>query len=131
MNQLVYLLVLQEDRRILTASGDQTLGLWDTSRAACLGVFKGHHGSVKCVRPKPDCPDVFASGKLFGRCINFLFVLGDGVLKWGIWRKKHVSYGPIFKQQNEKEWRWRILTAAKKHHNRTNNRELMSHLQEW
>lgn len=56
--------MLQDDRRILTASGDQTLGLWDTSRAACLGVFKGHHGSVKCVRPKPDCPDVFASGTL-------------------------------------------------------------------
>ena len=55
-------LCLQDDKRILTASGDQTLALWDTSHAACLGVFKGHNGSVKCVRPKPDCPDVFASG---------------------------------------------------------------------
>ncbi len=53
---------LQDDTRILTASGDQTLAMWDTGRAGCLGVFKGHHGSVKCVCTKPACPDVFASG---------------------------------------------------------------------
>lgn len=54
---------LQDDARIITASGDQTLRLWDTGHATCLGVFQGHDGSVKCVRAKPDCPDVFASGK--------------------------------------------------------------------
>ncbi|KAL0019055.1 hypothetical protein WJX79_000368 [Trebouxia sp. C0005] len=52
----------KDDTRILTASGDQTLAMWDTGRAGCLGVFKGHHGSVKCVCTKPACPDVFASG---------------------------------------------------------------------
>lgn len=36
--------------------------MWDTGRAGGLGVFKGHHGSVKCVCTKPACPDVFASG---------------------------------------------------------------------
>ena len=56
--------ILQDDTRILTASGDQTLAMWDTGRAGCLGVFKGHHGSVKCVCTKPACPDVFASGDL-------------------------------------------------------------------
>lgn len=66
---------MQDDRRILTASGDQTLGLWDTSRAACLGVFKGHHGSVKCVRPKPDCPDVFASGLPFTAIQQFCIIV--------------------------------------------------------
>ncbi len=54
--------MLQDDTRILTASGDQTLAMWDTGRAGCLGMFKGHHGSVKCVCTKPACPDVFASG---------------------------------------------------------------------
>ena len=47
---------------MLTASGDQTVALWDTMEAACLGSFRGHTGSVKCVSPHPSSPDVFASG---------------------------------------------------------------------
>jgi WD40 repeat protein len=47
---------------MLTASGDQTLGLWDTGHADILGSFRGHSGSVKAVAPMPDNNAVFASG---------------------------------------------------------------------
>ena len=52
----------QDDTRILTASGDQTVGLWDSLEARALGTARGHRGSVKAVAPCPGAPDVFASG---------------------------------------------------------------------
>ncbi len=58
---------MQEDTRILTASGDQTVALWDTNSAQRLGNFMGHTASVKSVSPWPACHDVFASGGRDGR----------------------------------------------------------------
>lgn len=52
----------QDDTRMLAASGDQTISLWDTGRADLLGAFRSHTGSVKSVCPQPGCNDVFASG---------------------------------------------------------------------
>eukprot|EP00250_Pteridium_aquilinum_P025937 c31928_g1_i1 orf=3-488(-) len=44
---------VQDDRHMLTASGDQTVRLWDIEARAGLGVMKGHSGSVKslCAHP--------------------------------------------------------------------------------
>ena len=47
---------------MLTASGDQSVALWDTLSARRVGAFHGHAGSVKSVCPMPACHDVFASG---------------------------------------------------------------------
>lgn len=52
---------------MLTASGDQTVVLWDTYSAQRLGIFQGHDGSVKSVRPWAACHDVFATGARDGR----------------------------------------------------------------
>lgn len=67
----------QDDTRMLAASGDRTVSLWDTGLAAPLGTFRGHTGSVKSVCPQPVSNDVFASGRpqpgiLVGRdCTQF------------------------------------------------------------
>lgn len=47
---------------MLTASGDQSVALWDTLSARRVSAFHGHAGSVKSVCPMPTCHDVFASG---------------------------------------------------------------------
>ena len=47
---------------MLTASGDQSVALWDTLSARRVSAFHGHAGSVKSVCPMPACHDVFASG---------------------------------------------------------------------
>lgn len=52
----------QDDAQMLTASGDQTISLWDTGHADLLASFRGHSGSVKTVCPMPAAPAVFASG---------------------------------------------------------------------
>ena len=52
----------QGDLRMLTASGDQSVALWDTLSARRVSAFHGHAGSVKSVCPMPACHDVFASG---------------------------------------------------------------------
>ncbi|KAI3428243.1 hypothetical protein D9Q98_006623 [Chlorella vulgaris] len=50
------------DQHMLTASGDQSIALWETGTAEKLACFKGHSGSVKAVAPMPDTQAVFASG---------------------------------------------------------------------
>ncbi|KAK9820123.1 hypothetical protein WJX72_006352 [[Myrmecia] bisecta] len=52
----------KDDKLILTASGDQSIGLWNTADATCLGSCRGHDGSVKSISVQPNCEDVFASG---------------------------------------------------------------------
>ena len=59
---------------MLTASGDQTISLWDTGHADQVASFRGHSGSVKTVCPMPAAHAVFASGacqdsQLWSSCI--------------------------------------------------------------
>lgn len=50
------------DARMLTASGDQTVRLWDVETMVPHRTFRGHHGSVKAVAVQPESGgDVFAS----------------------------------------------------------------------
>ena len=51
---------------MLTASGDQTISLWDTGHADQVASFRGHSGSVKTVCPMPAAHAVFASGACQG-----------------------------------------------------------------
>ncbi|KAI5067067.1 hypothetical protein GOP47_0017595 [Adiantum capillus-veneris] len=56
----------QDDRHMLTASGDQTVRLWDIEARAGLGVMKGHSGSVKSLCVHPSQPELYASGSRDG-----------------------------------------------------------------
>lgn len=60
---------LQSDTRLVTASGDKTVAMFDTITAAPLAVFAGHRGSVKTCRPWDACPGVLASGARDG-CVQ-------------------------------------------------------------
>ncbi len=40
--------------RLVTASGDMMVMLWDVKRKHCISKFKGHVASVKAVRCRPD-----------------------------------------------------------------------------
>jgi hypothetical protein len=53
----------QHDSRVLTASGDQSVRLWDVHHATCIMVCQGHIASVKSVSAASPNGDVFASGK--------------------------------------------------------------------
>ncbi|QCD95267.1 denticleless [Vigna unguiculata] len=57
---------IKEDMQILTASGDQTIKLWDVQEQKCLGVLIGHTGSVKSMCPHPTNADIIVSGSRDG-----------------------------------------------------------------
>uniref|UniRef100_A0A7I4AZV3 Denticleless protein homolog n=1 Tax=Physcomitrium patens TaxID=3218 RepID=A0A7I4AZV3_PHYPA len=57
---------IQDDTRILTASGDQTVRLWDVESHKALGVMRGHSGSVKSLCAHPSNAEIFASGSRDG-----------------------------------------------------------------
>eukprot|EP00466_Bigelowiella_natans_P020270 jgi/Bigna1/144172/aug1.85_g18880 len=65
------------DCKIATASGDQSVRLWDVEREKCFAQFNGHTGSVKAV----DCK---SNSRVFATCSR------DGnVLLWDI--RQHLS----------------------------------------
>ncbi|CAH1792154.1 unnamed protein product [Owenia fusiformis] len=57
---------VEQENKLLTASGDQTISLWDVDTTSCLGLFKGHSSSVKSVNFRPQDKSVFASGSRDG-----------------------------------------------------------------
>ncbi|KHN27454.1 denticleless protein homolog [Glycine soja] len=57
---------IKEDTQILTASGDQTIKLWDVQEQKCLGVLTGHTGSVKSMCSHPTNSDIIVSGSRDG-----------------------------------------------------------------
>lgn len=63
------MLLLQDDTRLVTASGDKTVAMFDTIVSARVAVFRGHRGSVKSIRPWAACPGVLASGARDG-CVQ-------------------------------------------------------------
>lgn len=40
---------MESEEKILTASGDQTVVMWDVEKQDKLNVFRGHTSSVRCV----------------------------------------------------------------------------------
>ncbi|XP_053394670.1 denticleless protein homolog [Mercenaria mercenaria] len=57
---------MAQEQKLLTASGDQTIGLWDVPSKKKLLTFKGHSSSVRSVRYRPQDDAVFASGSRDG-----------------------------------------------------------------
>ncbi|BFI43251.1 hypothetical protein AXG93_960s1110 [Marchantia polymorpha subsp. ruderalis] len=56
----------KDDTHILTASGDQTIRLWDIENKRGVGVMMGHSGSVKSLCVHPSQSDLFVSGSRDG-----------------------------------------------------------------
>ncbi|GMI67083.1 hypothetical protein like AT3G27640 [Hibiscus trionum] len=57
---------IKEGTHILTASGDQTIKVWDAQDNKCTGVLTGHTGSVKCLSSHPTNSDLVVSGSRDG-----------------------------------------------------------------
>ncbi|XP_031286429.1 denticleless protein homolog [Pistacia vera] len=57
---------IKEDKNILTASGDQTIKLWDAQEKKCIGVLMGHTGSIKSLCSHPTNSDIVVSGSRDG-----------------------------------------------------------------
>ncbi|KAL9236275.1 hypothetical protein vseg_010966 [Gypsophila vaccaria] len=56
----------KDDATILTASADHTVKVWDVEEKKCIGMLKGHTGSVKSVCPHPTNFDIIVSGSRDG-----------------------------------------------------------------
>ncbi|KAF6137003.1 hypothetical protein GIB67_030767 [Kingdonia uniflora] len=57
---------IKDDTNLLTASGDQTINVWNVERKKCVIVLKGHTGSVKSLCSHPSNPDLVLSGSRDG-----------------------------------------------------------------
>ncbi|XVF16355.1 hypothetical protein REPUB_Repub10bG0024400 [Reevesia pubescens] len=57
---------IKEDTCILTASGDQTIKVWDAQEKKCIGVLTGHTGSVKSLSSHPTNSGLVVSGSRDG-----------------------------------------------------------------
>ncbi|XP_015879303.2 uncharacterized protein LOC107415477 [Ziziphus jujuba] len=57
---------IKEDTRILSASGDQTIKVWDVEKRKCTEMLMGHTGSVKSMSPHPANPEIIVSGSRDG-----------------------------------------------------------------
>ncbi|KAE8735903.1 putative Cytochrome P450, family 81, subfamily D, polypeptide 8 [Hibiscus syriacus] len=57
---------MKDDSYILTASGDQTIKVWDAQEKKCTGVLMLHTGSVKCLSSHSTNSDLVVSGSRDG-----------------------------------------------------------------
>ncbi|KAJ4974853.1 hypothetical protein NE237_008027 [Protea cynaroides] len=57
---------IKDDSRLLTASGDQSVKLWDAEKRECLNFLMGHTGSVKSLCSHPSSSDLIVSGSRDG-----------------------------------------------------------------
>ncbi|KAM0945844.1 putative transcription factor WD40-like family [Dioscorea sansibarensis] len=57
---------IKDDSHIVTASGDQSIKLWNAENRKCMGILAGHTGSVKSISPHASNPDIIVSGSRDG-----------------------------------------------------------------
>ncbi|KAH7686197.1 denticleless protein [Dioscorea alata] len=57
---------IKDDSNIVTASGDQSIKLWNAENRKCMGILGGHTGSVKSISPHASNPDIIVSGSRDG-----------------------------------------------------------------
>ncbi|KAG7017781.1 Denticleless protein-like protein [Cucurbita argyrosperma subsp. argyrosperma] len=57
---------IKDDTQMITASGDQSMKLWDVQEMKCIGILRGHKGSVKSISSHPTNHDIIVSGSRDG-----------------------------------------------------------------
>ncbi|CAK9322544.1 unnamed protein product [Citrullus colocynthis] len=57
---------IKDDTQMITASGDQSMKLWDVQEMECIGTLRGHKGSVKSISSHPTNHDLIVSGSRDG-----------------------------------------------------------------
>ncbi|KAA0057260.1 denticleless protein-like protein [Cucumis melo var. makuwa] len=57
---------IKDDTQMITASGDQSMKLWDVQEMECIGILRGHKGSVKSISSHPTNHDLIVSGSRDG-----------------------------------------------------------------
>ncbi|KAI5665488.1 hypothetical protein M9H77_15341 [Catharanthus roseus] len=65
-NAIFDLCWIKEDMKVLTASGDQSIKVWDVQEKKCLSSLLGHTGSVKAISSHPTNQDMIVSGSRDG-----------------------------------------------------------------
>ena len=50
-----------DGRRVVSASDDKTLKVWDVATGECVATLEGHSGSVRCGVPLYFCDDLSSS----------------------------------------------------------------------
>ncbi|PVD26480.1 hypothetical protein C0Q70_14157 [Pomacea canaliculata] len=60
---------VDDDTKLLTASGDQTAALWDVERGESVSIFRGHFCSVRSVSSDPRNSALFATGARDGHIL--------------------------------------------------------------
>ncbi|KAM1058592.1 hypothetical protein ACFX2I_023311 [Malus domestica] len=66
---------IKDDTQIMTASGDQTIKVWDIQERKRTAVLMGHTGSVKSLCPHPTNPGTFIFSSVCGFLYFCLLVL--------------------------------------------------------
>ncbi|KAI3474915.1 hypothetical protein Pfo_030226 [Paulownia fortunei] len=76
-NAIFDLCWIKDDANILTASGDQSIKIWDTQEQKCIRALMGHTGSIKSISCHPTNHELVVSGSRDGsfavwdtRCSN-------------------------------------------------------------
>ncbi|CAI9722131.1 homolog [Octopus vulgaris] len=70
-NAIFDLAWMENEHKLLTASGDQTIVLWDALSQQKIQTFKGHSRSVKSVCFSPSSNFVFCSGSRDGQILIY------------------------------------------------------------
>ncbi|KAF3323229.1 denticleless protein [Carex littledalei] len=65
-NAIFDLCWIKDGTQILTASGDQTVNIWNVETTKHLGILAGHTGSVKSLSYHPSNPELLVSGSRDG-----------------------------------------------------------------
>ncbi|PKU63154.1 denticleless protein homolog B [Dendrobium catenatum] len=84
---------IKDDSQLLTASGDQTIKLWNAEKRKCIGLLTGHTGSVKSVSSHSSNPELFVSGSRDGS-----FAIWDLRCKFGSHGVSRLSSTSVVKE---------------------------------
>ncbi|KAL0331933.1 UNVERIFIED_CONTAM: Denticleless proteinA [Sesamum calycinum] len=65
-NAIFDLCWIKDDELMLTASGDQSIKVWDTEQKKCIRALMGHTGSIKSISCHPTNQELVVSGSRDG-----------------------------------------------------------------